>query len=105
MTVNGQVVCESKARYGGGSQTLKAEDGNYSYTCTRSLLTHIIGKVWEALSSMDDCNDPVKVKKGDQIQVEARYDFEAHPARKHAVEDGTSSASVVDPFAIILIFH
>ncbi|KAE9966638.1 hypothetical protein BLS_006886 [Venturia inaequalis] len=72
MTINGNVVCESKARYGGGSQVLKGEDG----------------KAWETLSSMGECNEPMKLKKGDQVVVEARYDFEAHPARKHAVEDG-----------------
>ena len=37
---------------------------------------------------MEECNEPVKVQKGDQIEIEAKYDFEAHPARKHAVEDG-----------------
>ncbi|QDS75811.1 hypothetical protein FKW77_000302 [Venturia effusa] len=72
MKVSGKVVCESKAKYGGGSQVLKGEDG----------------KVWETLSFMEECNDAIKLKEGDQIEIEARYDFEAHPARKHAVEDG-----------------
>jgi hypothetical protein len=42
------------------------------------------GKVWATLSSMSECGAPIKVKKGDQVEVEAKYDFDAHPARKHA---------------------
>lgn len=103
MTINGNVVCESKARYGGGSQVLKGEDGMSSYACIKFMLTHSIGKAWETLSSMGECNEPIKLKKGDQVVVEARYDFEAHPARKHAVEDGTSFRMRYRTFVQILI--
>jgi hypothetical protein len=42
------------------------------------------GKVWATLSSMSECDKPIKVQKGDTIEIEAVYDFVAHPARKHA---------------------
>ena len=61
MTVNGKSVCQSKAIYGGASGT--AAGGN-----------------WTTVSDMSTCNDPIAVKKGDQLAISAKYDLQAHPA-------------------------
>jgi hypothetical protein len=62
--VNGQVVCDSKAVYGGDGRSSK--DGN--------------GKTEETLSGQTDCSPALKVKKGDKLAVLANYDLELHPA-------------------------
>jgi hypothetical protein len=60
--VNDKVVCDSKAIYGRG-QKLKGDDG----------------KDFDALNGMVECTDPVPVKRGDQIYLEAGFDLEKHP--------------------------
>jgi hypothetical protein len=63
LIINGKVVCASKAAYGGAESTLVGSDG----------------KKWETINSMSECNDPVKVKAGDVVQLEASFDTIAHP--------------------------
>jgi hypothetical protein len=63
LKVNDKVVCDSKAEYG-ASGTFKAEDG----------------KEFQALSGMKECNEPVSVKKGDKLSIEAYFDLNEHPA-------------------------
>ena len=63
MLVNGEVVCESKAKYGGEGK-IKGE--------------------WATIGEMGFCEKPVSVKKGDILNIQAHYDFDAHPARMHA---------------------
>jgi hypothetical protein len=41
------------------------------------------GQTWETISNMAECYEPIKVVKGDSILLEANYDLERHPARKH----------------------
>lgn len=60
--VNDKVVCDSKAIYGRG-QKLKSDDG----------------KDVDALNGMVECTDPVPVKRGDQIYLEAGFDLDMHP--------------------------
>jgi Stress up-regulated Nod 19 len=62
LKINDKVVCDSKAEYG-GSGTFKGENG----------------KDVQALSGMKECNDPVPVKKGDRLSIEAYFDLEKHP--------------------------
>lgn len=62
--VNGKEICLSTAEYGGEGSTRKSEDGS----------------VWETIREMTYCPGPIKVKKGDKIDLEARYNFEKHPA-------------------------
>jgi hypothetical protein len=59
--LNGSILCESKAVYGGNGE----KAGN-----------------WTTISSMTMCGDkqPLAVKKGDQITVETLFDFERYPA-------------------------
>ena len=64
LMVNDKVVCYSKASYGGSESTFKGADG----------------KNWETISSMSECSEPVRVKKGDKLRIEADFDTEAHPA-------------------------
>jgi hypothetical protein len=66
--VNGNETCISRAEYGGLGSTRKGKDGS----------------VWETIREMTYCPGPLRVKKGDKIELEARYDLEAHPARKQA---------------------
>ncbi|QDS73332.1 hypothetical protein FKW77_006551 [Venturia effusa] len=67
LKVNDQVVCDSKAEYGADG-SFKGADG---------------AEV-KALSGMKECTEPIAVKKGDNLKVEAYFDLEQHPARKHA---------------------
>jgi hypothetical protein len=63
LIINDKVVCNSVATYGGAESTLVGNDG----------------KKWETINAMSECNDPVKVKKGDVVQLEAAFDTIAHP--------------------------
>jgi hypothetical protein len=62
MKVNEKVVCDSKAEYGA--------DGNFKSEDSAEV---------KALSGMKECNEPVAVKKGDIIKLEAYFDLEQHP--------------------------
>jgi hypothetical protein len=62
--VNGKVNCDSKAIYGGSTATAKMEDG----------------RLWETINQMTHCIDPFPIKKGDNITVEANYDYVKHPS-------------------------
>jgi hypothetical protein len=62
LKVNDKLVCDSKAEYGTRG-TFKSEDG----------------KEINALSGMKECNDPIPVKKGDTLSIEASFDLEQHP--------------------------
>jgi hypothetical protein len=63
LIINGQVACASRASYGGAESTLVGKDG----------------KTWETINAMSECNDPVRVKTGDVVQLEADFDTIAHP--------------------------
>lgn len=64
-TVNGQEVCNSGAIYGGIS-TSSGEKGT--------------------ITAMQNCYKSIKVKKGDNVTLEANYDLELHPPRmQHGV--------------------
>jgi hypothetical protein len=58
---NGKPICDSKALYGGANK---------------------VSGSWETISEMKECGDieDIVVRKGDNITVEASYDFEMHPA-------------------------
>jgi hypothetical protein len=62
MYVNGKVYCKSKAIYGGPGGTIILE-----------------GKTWATIATMTECNDPIPVKKGDKLKIEATYDTKEHP--------------------------
>jgi hypothetical protein len=57
-------MCNSQAIYGGGAATAKMKDG----------------RVWQTISRMTHCVDPFPIKRGDNITVEANYDFAKHPS-------------------------
>ena len=62
MYINDKLYCASKAIYGGPGGTVT-----------------INGKAWSTIATMTECNDPVPVKKGDIIKLEATYDTKEHP--------------------------
>lgn len=68
LKVNGKLACESKAIYGGEAGTTTAVDGTK----------------WETIGRMTKCRDPIPVKRGDKLVVEANYDLAQHPARQNA---------------------
>ncbi|KAF2664073.1 hypothetical protein BT63DRAFT_460373 [Microthyrium microscopicum] len=71
LKVNGKLACDSKAQYGAQGM-FKTHDG----------------KEYPALSGMHECNDPIEVKKGDSIEIEASFDLDMHPPRVHAGHGG-----------------
>jgi hypothetical protein len=61
--LNGKEICNSKALYGG--------PGHEGATAT--------GDKWTTINSMEFCEEPVKVKKGDKLTITADFDMIAHP--------------------------
>jgi hypothetical protein len=55
--LNGKLICNSEAVYGGEAGTLTDN-----------------GQKWETISKMHDCHDPIKVKKDDSLKMVAVYD-------------------------------
>jgi hypothetical protein len=45
-------------------------------------------QVWETLSGMSRCDEPVKISKGDVLTLQSYYDLERHPAREFAAGGG-----------------
>lgn len=68
ITINGKVACDSKVLYGGPGFEYTMKDGS---------------KV-EAIRTTTECDQPIEVKKGDKVDVVAKYDFVAHPQRESA---------------------
>jgi hypothetical protein len=68
LKVNGKLACESKAIYGGEAVTATAVDGTK----------------WQTIGRMTKCRDPIPVKRGDKLVVEANYDLVQHPPRQNA---------------------
>jgi hypothetical protein len=66
IALNGENRCTSIASYGGSPDYVKKGAD---------------GQVWETISDMKVCSDPVPVKKGDNVTVTASYDTTAHPLR------------------------
>ena len=64
INVNGRLICDSRATYGGEKGTLKTNGGKGA---------------WETISSISECTEAIKVTKGDNITVQAHYDLEKHP--------------------------
>jgi hypothetical protein len=62
MYVNDKLYCASKAIYGGQKGTI-----------------NVNGKTWETIATMTECNEPIKVKKGDKVKLEATFDTKLHP--------------------------
>jgi hypothetical protein len=61
--INDKYECSSNAVYGGETGTTKTADG----------------KVWETISGMTLCPGPIKIKDGDYMSMNARYDLAQHP--------------------------
>jgi Stress up-regulated Nod 19 len=61
---NGKLYCTSNAIYGGGSGSLSVD-----------------GKSVDTIAKLTECNEPLKVKVGDTLKVEAFYDTTKHPLR------------------------
>jgi hypothetical protein len=64
VNINGKLICDSKAIYGGKKGTMKTEDG----------------QIWETISASSECTEPIKVSKGDNLTLQANYDLVKHPA-------------------------
>jgi hypothetical protein len=66
LKINDKEVCNSKASYGGEGHVTKTPDG----------------RTWETIRETSTCYDPIKVKKGDKIYMQANYDLDLHPSRE-----------------------
>jgi len=66
LKINDKIVCNSQTTYGGPGHVGKTSDG----------------KVWETIQKTSSCDDPVKIKKGDKVYMEANYDLDLHPSRE-----------------------
>jgi hypothetical protein len=83
--VNGMVVCESKATYGGADATAGGMGGHMRTVADPG--PHEGGGGWETISEMSQCYGPIEVKKSDLYELEANYDTVLHPTR-HQVGGG-----------------
>jgi hypothetical protein len=61
LKLNGKQVCNSKAIYGGEKGTASVD-----------------GEKWETIQGYKACPQPIDLKFGDQLLVEAIYDLKAH---------------------------
>jgi hypothetical protein len=64
VSVNGKESCTSKAIYGGEGHEGVDPDG----------------KPWSTLRELTICDQPIEVKKGDKLGLEAQFDMEKHPS-------------------------
>jgi hypothetical protein len=64
--LNGKVICDAQAVYGGSKVSFNREDG----------------EKWEAISHMTPCVEPIQMKKGDVMTMSTYYDTEKHPIRQ-----------------------
>ncbi|KAF2429930.1 hypothetical protein EJ08DRAFT_697954 [Tothia fuscella] len=71
LLINGKYTCSSEAIYGGEGATTVQN-----------------GKKWETISGMTICSGPIKIKDGDYMQLNARYDLSKHPLREHGTGGG-----------------
>jgi hypothetical protein len=62
---NNKLYCTSNAIYGGKSGVLTVD-----------------GKKVETISKLTECNEPLKIKVGDILKVEAAFDTGKHPLRE-----------------------
>jgi hypothetical protein len=87
-------MCDSKAKYGGAEATMAKPEstmpmaGGHSHGGDMGMPTPPTGQVWETLSGMSACVEPVKVSKGDVLTLQSNYDLVQHPAREHAMGGG-----------------
>jgi hypothetical protein len=96
LLINGKVICDSGAKYGGAEATMSKEPtmpkaGGHSHGGSMAGMDASNApktQVWETLSSMSYCNDAVQVKKGDVLTLVSNYDLDKHPAREHAEGGG-----------------
>lgn len=65
MYINEKLYCASNALYGGPGGTLTVD-----------------GQTWATIATMEECNNPIPVKKGDKVNIEATYDLKKHPLRE-----------------------
>jgi hypothetical protein len=61
--LNGNLVCDSQAQYGGPGHEGKSPEG----------------KVWKTLASTTACKKPIKVSKGDKLAVTANFNLGKYP--------------------------
>jgi hypothetical protein len=63
-TVNGKEVCNSTVVYGGlGHEKVQSN-----------------GEILKSMSKTIGCADPLRLHKGDKMQLFAHFDFDQHPA-------------------------
>jgi hypothetical protein len=80
--VNGKQVCESKAVYGGAGATMgggMGGMGGHSHGRFTNRALDPAPGLWETIGEMTQCYGPIKVFKGDTIEMEASYDMNKHP--------------------------
>jgi hypothetical protein len=63
LKINDKVMCDSRALYGGDGFVTTTSDG----------------KVWETIRETTKCVDPIPVRKGDRMDMQANYDTDLHP--------------------------
>ena len=62
-TINGKDACTSRLVYGGpGHEQVQPN-----------------GEVWKTIGTTIGCKDPIRVNKGDKLQLHAYFDFNEHP--------------------------
>ncbi|KAF2671000.1 hypothetical protein BT63DRAFT_477559 [Microthyrium microscopicum] len=97
LTVNGNVVCDSKAIYtkssgaGGGGHHHKRD----------TLDAQAPQEDWDVITEMTQCTKPIPVKKGDKLQMVSYYDGEKHPPRP--TQDQTGKKLEADEMGVFFL--
>lgn len=74
MFINDKLICDAKPTYGTPSGVQPAMEGGHSHGGRKR------AEKPQTIVSMSQCiKEPVPLKKGDIITLNARYDLDAHP--------------------------
>jgi len=79
LTINGKEACTSSIVYGGPGHEQVQKDGT----------------VWKTIGKTIGCKDPIRVSKGDKLNMFAHFNFDEHPARQSAHGEEAESMALV----------
>jgi hypothetical protein len=77
--VNGKKVCTSKATYGAAGAQTVVDGKKWFCFLFGPIYNSILMYCRTTISKMSECVEPLELKKGDKIHLEATYDNIEHP--------------------------
>jgi hypothetical protein len=82
MFINDKYICSSVAQYG------TRGEGGHSHGGMAGMGDDSKDAAIKTISSMSACEEPIQVKKGDKLSMNAQYDLQKHPLRQTVSKKG-----------------